>query len=234
MDKDASFVQCNRYKIVFIGDISVGKTSIINQFIEDKFKDAYDPSIGIDFASKTLRFKGRFVKLQIWDTAGQEKYKSLIPSYIRGAAIVFIVYDITNRDSYDNLSNWVNFIEKLQRPNVLVICGNKTDMETERQINIEEGMKISEESNALFYEVSAKDNTNIKKMFYESIANLDCFDDLRDDYKNLGYEIEYENNALSLDNVTIPKTPQSKDNIKIEPKTDKEKEEEIKKRKCKC
>jgi small GTP-binding protein len=93
----SSFVQSSRYKLVIVGDISVGKTSIITQFVDNNFKDNYDPSIGVDFASKTIRFRGRYLKLQIWDTAGQEKYKSLIPSYIRGSAIVYIVYDITSK-----------------------------------------------------------------------------------------------------------------------------------------
>jgi small GTP-binding protein len=86
-----------RYKVVLVGDISVGKTSIISQFIENNFKDIYDPSIGVDFSSKTVRFRGRHLKLQMWDTAGQEKYKSLIPSYIRGSSIIFLVYDVTSK-----------------------------------------------------------------------------------------------------------------------------------------
>lgn len=86
-----------RYKVVLVGDISVGKTSIISQYIENNFKEVYDPSIGVDFSSKTVRFRGRHLKLQMWDTAGQEKYKSLIPSYIRGSSIIFLVYDITSK-----------------------------------------------------------------------------------------------------------------------------------------
>lgn len=93
----SSFISTSRYKIVFIGDISVGKTSIIARFIENKFRDNYDPSIGVDFASKTIRFRGKYVKMQMWDTAGQEKYKGLIPSYIKGSSVIFLVYDITSK-----------------------------------------------------------------------------------------------------------------------------------------
>ena len=85
-----------RYKIVFVGDVSVGKTSIITQIMDNQFKDAYEPSIGVDFFSKTLRFKDKCIKLQVWDSAGQEKYRSLIPNYIRGSSIVFLIFDITS------------------------------------------------------------------------------------------------------------------------------------------
>ena len=86
-----------RYKLVIVGDVSVGKTSLISRFIDNTFKVNYDPSIGVDFSSKTVKFRGRHLKLQMWDTAGQEKYKSLIPSYIRGSSIIIIVYDITSK-----------------------------------------------------------------------------------------------------------------------------------------
>lgn len=92
-----SFVSSCRYKVVIVGDIYVGKTSVITRVVDNKFRDVYDASIGVDFASKTIKFKGTYIKLQIWDTAGQEKYKSLIPSYVRGAAIIYLVYDITSK-----------------------------------------------------------------------------------------------------------------------------------------
>ena len=87
-----------RQKAIFVGDISVGKTSIISRFNENKFRENYEPSIGVDFSAKTLKFKGKFIKIQIWDSAGQEKYKSLIPSYIKGSSIIFVVYDICSKN----------------------------------------------------------------------------------------------------------------------------------------
>ena len=90
-------VIATRYKIVIVGDVNVGKSSLIARFVDNKFKGDYEPSIGVDFSSKSLKFKDKIIKLQIWDTAGQEKYKSLIPSYIRGSNMIFIVYDITSK-----------------------------------------------------------------------------------------------------------------------------------------
>lgn len=93
---DSSIIT-TRFKIVILGDVNVGKSSIIARFVDNKFKGDYEPSIGVDFASKSLKYKDKMIKLQIWDTAGQEKYKSLIPSYIRGSNIILVVFDITSK-----------------------------------------------------------------------------------------------------------------------------------------
>lgn len=235
---EQSYVQCAKYKIVFVGDIAVGKTSIINQFSENKYKDIYDPSIGVDFASKTIKFRGRYAKLQIWDTAGQEKYKSLIPSYIRGSTIIYIVYDITNRESFDNISNWITYIEKIKRPEILVLCGNKIDNNTKRIVSTEEAERISKEYGMTYYETSAKENVNINKLFYDCIGRLDFFDDIRDNYKNIGDEIEYENIQYndSLPSEYHSQRDKQNGNIVINPidNQDKGRSGELKKGKCGC
>ena len=89
-------INLHRFKIVLVGDVSVGKTSLILQITDNKFKEEYVPSVGVDFFSKTIRYKDKQLKLQIWDSAGQEKYRSLIPSYIRSSSIVYLVYDISS------------------------------------------------------------------------------------------------------------------------------------------
>ena len=109
---DVSYL-VNRQKIIFIGDVSVGKTSIINVLMGQKFNNEYEASIGVDFFSKTIKYKGKIIKLQIWDSAGQEKFRSLIPNYIRGSSLVFIVYDVSNRKSFDSLQAWIDFINNI-------------------------------------------------------------------------------------------------------------------------
>ena len=94
---DTSSITTSRQKIVFVGDVSVGKTSIMTRFVEGKFNETYDPSIGVDFHSKTIAFRDEQIKLQFWDSAGQEKYKSLIPTYVKGAAIVFLIFDKSSK-----------------------------------------------------------------------------------------------------------------------------------------
>ena len=146
---DTSY-QINKQKLILIGDVAVGKTSIINSFLGQKFSDEYEPSIGVDFFSKTIKYKEKNIKLQIWDSAGQEKFKSLIPNYIRGASLVILVYDISNKKSFDNLNSWIEFINNYENTNI-VICGNKIDLKNKREVSLEQGKKFCEEKkNAIF------------------------------------------------------------------------------------
>ena len=170
---DVSYL-VNRQKIIFIGDVSVGKTSIINVLMGQKFNNEYEASIGVDFFSKTIKYKGKTIKLQIWDSAGQEKFRSLIPNYIRGSSLVFIVYDITNKKSFDNLQSWIDFVNNIENSNI-VILGNKTDLDDKRVVSTEEGKKFCEEKNYDFFEVSAKEDSNLNNMLFNSVAGLPFF-----------------------------------------------------------
>jgi Ras-related protein Rab-6A len=170
---DVSYL-VNRQKIIFIGDVSVGKTSIINVLMGQKFNNEYEASIGVDFFSKTIKYKGKTIKLQIWDSAGQEKFRSLIPNYIRGSSLVFIVYDITNRKSFENLQSWIDFVNNIENSNI-VILANKIDLENQRQVQTEEGQKFCTEKNYDFFEVSAKEDNNLNNMLFNSVAGLPFF-----------------------------------------------------------
>ena len=170
---DVSY-QINRQKIIFTGDINVGKTSIINVLMGQKFNNEYEASIGVDFFSKTIKYKGKIIKLQIWDSAGQEKFRSLIPNYIRGSSLVFIVYDISNRKSFENLQAWVDFVNNIENSNIVII-GNKIDLENHREVSYEEAKQFSDDKNYEFFEVSAKDDTNLNEMLYNSVASLPFF-----------------------------------------------------------
>ena len=170
---DVSYL-VNRQKIIFIGDVSVGKTSIINVLMGQKFNKEYEASIGVDFFSKTIKYKGKTIKLQIWDSAGQEKFRSLIPNYIRGSSLVFIVYDITNRKSFENLQSWIDFVNNIENSNI-VILANKIDLESQRQVQTEEGQKFCTEKNYDFFEVSAKEDNNLNNMLFNSVAGLPFF-----------------------------------------------------------
>ena len=167
---DVSYL-VNRQKIIFIGDVSVGKTSIINVLMGQKFNNEYEASIGVDFFSKTIKYKGKTIKLQIWDSAGQEKFRSLIPNYIRGSSLVFIVYDITNRKSFENLQSWIDFVNNIENSNI-VILANKIDLESQRQVTYKEGESFAKENNLLFLETSAKTSNNIVEAFNLSAMNI--------------------------------------------------------------
>ena len=170
---DVSY-QINRQKIIFTGDINVGKTSIVNALMGQKFNNEYEASIGVDFFSKTIKYKGKIIKLQIWDSAGQEKFRSLIPNYIRGSSLVFIVYDVSNRKSYENLQGWIDFVNNIENSNIVII-GNKIDLENQRKVTYEEAKKFCSEKNYEFFEVSAKEDTNLNDMLFNSVASLPFF-----------------------------------------------------------
>ena len=163
-------ISVTRHKIIFVGDNATGKTAIIDRIFDKPLNN--ELTIGIDFMSKNIRFRGQNIKIQIWDSAGQEKYKGLIPSYVRNSSIVFIVYDISKRSSFDNIPNWISFVKNIEKT-TLILCGNKTDLE--REVEKNEGEDLAKKEGLLFFECSAKTNENIKNMFYSSIAGLPAF-----------------------------------------------------------
>uniref|UniRef100_A0A6B2LJP5 Uncharacterized protein n=1 Tax=Arcella intermedia TaxID=1963864 RepID=A0A6B2LJP5_9EUKA len=159
--------------MVFLGDQSVGKTSIITRFMYDTFDSAYQPTIGIDFLSKTMYLDDKTIRLQLWDTAGQERFRSLIPSYIRDSSVAVICYDITVRDSFVNTTKWIDEVRN-ERGNevIIMLCGNKTDMDDNRTVSYEEGEAEAKKHNIMFIETSAKAGFNIKALFRKVAAAL--------------------------------------------------------------
>jgi Ras-related protein Rab-6A len=163
-----------KYKLVFLGDQSVGKTSIITRFMYDNFDRHYQATIGIDFLSKTMYLEDRTVRLQLWDTAGQERFRSLIPSYIRDSSVAVVVYDVSNKTSFLNTAKWVEDV-RAERGNDVVIClvGNKTDLGNDkRQVSTEEGEERAKKENLMFMEVSAKAGYNVKSLFRKLATSL--------------------------------------------------------------
>lgn len=161
-----------KYKLIFLGDQSVGKTSIINRFIFDTFDGKDHPTVGIDFISKTLYHDEKSVKLQLWDTAGQERFRSLIPNYIRDSAVALVVYDITKEESYNNIPRWLQDVRSERGHDiVIVIVGNKTDLERKRVIQREVAEEFAREHETLFMEVSAKMGDNVNNLF-QTIASV--------------------------------------------------------------
>ena len=184
-------VNVTRHKIIFVGDAGVGKTTIISRIMDNPFSEVYEPSIGVDFMSKNILFRGQNIKLQMWDTAGQEKYKGLIPSYVRNSSIVFVIFDVSTKTSFDNIPNWINFIRTIENT-TLVLCGNKIDL-AEREVKREEGEALAQKEGIAYFEVSAKTGDNIKNMFYNSVADLPTFSENNSNKENLVKELLQEN-----------------------------------------
>uniref|UniRef100_A0A914D3H5 Rab6 n=1 Tax=Acrobeloides nanus TaxID=290746 RepID=A0A914D3H5_9BILA len=162
-----------KYKVVFLGEQSVGKTSLITRFMYDSYDNSYQATIGIDFLSKIVYLENRTVRLQLWDTAGQERFRSLIPSYIRDSTVAVVVYDITNANSFHQVSTWVNNVRiERGREVIIMVVGNKMDLTDKRQVSTEEGENKAKELNVMFIETSAKAGYNVKQLFRQLASAL--------------------------------------------------------------
>ncbi|XP_010901337.1 ras-related protein Rab-41 isoform X4 [Esox lucius] len=182
-----------KFKLVFLGEQSVGKTSLITRFMYDSFDNTYQATIGIDFLSKTMYLEDRTVRLQLWDTAGQERFRSLIPSYIRDSTIAVVVYDITNLNSFQQTSKWIDDVRTERGGDVIImLVGNKTDLADKRQITTEEGEQRAKELNVMFIETSAKTGYNVKQLFRRVAAALPGMDSTPEKSKEDMIDIKLE------------------------------------------
>ncbi|XP_060201425.1 ras-related protein RABC2a-like isoform X2 [Lycium barbarum] len=157
------------FKILLIGDSGVGKSSLLVSFISNLVDDLA-PTIGVDFKIKTLTVSGKRLKLTIWDTAGQERFRTLTSSYYRGAQGIILVYDVTRRETFTNLSDvWAKEVELYSNNQdcVKMLVGNKVDRESERAVSREEGIALAKELGSLFLECSAKTRENVQNCFEE-------------------------------------------------------------------
>lgn len=163
---DSSAIKRNEAKILLVGDSSVGKSSIMMRFIDNFFNESMTTTVGADFKSKRVKVDETEMKLIIWDTAGQEKYRSLAQNFYKNALGVFIVFDITNRATFTNIDNWVKQVQKNTGDDVIKwLLGNKADLESERQVSKEEIDETCKKLNLEYLEVSAKSGVNITTGF---------------------------------------------------------------------
>jgi len=175
-----------KFKLVFLGEQSVGKTSLITRFMYDSFDNTYQATIGIDFLSKTMYLEDRTVRLQLWDTAGQERFRSLIPSYIRDSSVAVVVYDITNVNSFQQTNKWIDDV-RAERGNdvIIMLVGNKTDLAEKRQVATESGEAKAKELNVMFIETSAKAGHNVKQLFRKVASALPGMENTPDKKEDL-------------------------------------------------
>ncbi|XP_065897378.1 ras-related protein Rab-8B-like [Dysidea avara] len=157
----------NELKISFVGGEKVGKTSLIKQYTNGTFNPSYEATIGAAFTSKPDELNGKPVRLQIWDASGQQKYRSLMPMYYRSAAGVLLVYDITNELSFEDVRSIVRDIKQEAYSAVLMVVGNKCDLENARVVSREEAESFAEQNGCKFIETSACDNVNVHEMILD-------------------------------------------------------------------
>ncbi len=161
------------FKFIIVGDSSVGKSCLLTRFSDGQYNRNFETTLGVDFGSKMISINDKTIKLHIWDTAGQETFKSITRSYYRGAAGVILVYDITKKSSFENLTSWVNDIKTMNSNNIpIIIVGNKSDLSTRREIASTDLEKYASENGYLFKETSVLSNTNVSEIFFNLAEHI--------------------------------------------------------------
>ena len=161
-------------KYVIIGDSGVGKSNILLQYINGKFNEDFKATVGVEFGAKNIEINGRIYRIQIWDTAGQENFRSIARAYYKNSICACIVYDITNRNSFNSVQSWIDDCTKQTPRNILLLLiGNKNDLNDKREVQYEEGEEFAKKKNMIFLETSAKTGNNIDKIFEKSVKKID-------------------------------------------------------------
>jgi small GTP-binding protein len=154
------------YKVLLLGDSSVGKTCFLLRFTEDTFTDNHISTIGVDYKIKIINSDDKIVKLQVWDTAGQDRFRSITKNYFRGSHGIILIYDITSLASFNNIKSWLQQIrESLGNTVSILLVGNKSDLEHSRRVSKEEGIQLANDNDMGFYETSVKEGININEAF---------------------------------------------------------------------
>eukprot|EP00742_Colponemidia_sp_Colp-10_P000184 GILJ01000207.1.p1 GENE.GILJ01000207.1~~GILJ01000207.1.p1 ORF type:complete len:204 (-),score=34.34 GILJ01000207.1:255-866(-) len=154
------------FKLLLIGDSGVGKSCLLLRFADDTYTESYISTIGVDFKIRTIELDNKTIKLQIWDTAGQERFRTITSSYYRGAHGIIIVYDVTDRESFNNVKQWMAEIDRYACENVnKLLVGNKCDLVTKKLVTYDEGKELADSLGVQFLETSAKNSHNVEQSF---------------------------------------------------------------------
>merc|ERR1739848_312463 len=154
------------FKLLLIGDSGVGKSCLLLRFADDTYTESYISTIGVDFKIRTVDLDGKTIKLQIWDTAGQERFRTITSSYYRGAHGIIVVYDVTDMDSFNNVKQWLNEIDRYASESVnKLLVGNKSDLTAKKQVDTQTAKAFADEIGIPFLETSAKNSTNVEQAF---------------------------------------------------------------------
>ena len=154
------------FKFIIVGNSAVGKSCLLLRFDEDRFQPIHDVTVGVTFSIKMVRIEGQDVKVQIWDTAGQEIFRSITRSYYRDSACAIIVYDITDQASFDKIEDWIRDVRNLAPSDcLLVLVGNKLDLAAQRAISTSQGQELADKHGIMFFETSASTGEHVQTLF---------------------------------------------------------------------
>ena len=195
-------------KILILGDSFVGKTSLLLKFIDGEFSESHIATIGVEFKEKIVNVMNHDIKLQIWDTSGQERFRSITQNFYRNADGIMLVFDITNRTTYSHIRDWLNEIQSIDKNIKIILIGNKIDRENERKIDKKTVEEFAQNKNLPYYETSAKTGHNVNEI-YKGIAELLLANKTDEEIKEQFVKIQ---NSLSIssDNEESSKTKNKK------------------------
>ena len=183
-------------KFIVIGDSSVGKSNILLRYVHNSFNPEFLTTIGVEFGAKNIEINKKIFKIQIWDTAGQENFRSITRAYYKNSVCALIVYDITNRSSFENIISWIEDCKGQSPKSIFIILvGNKNDLENERQVSYEEGLEFAKNNNIVFFETSAKTGKNISELFQTSAIEINK--KIEEDF----YDLENESCGIKIGNI---------------------------------
>ena len=183
------------FRYIIVGDINVGKSCIMLQFSSNQFREEHELTIGVEFAIKFLEIKNKNIKIQVWDTAGEEAFQSITKSYYRNAIGALLVYDITKKSSFEHLQKWLDSVKENSSKNIkIILIGNKIDLEDKREVTFQEGEEFAKNNGLFFLETSAKNFTNINESFNKLTEEI---------YDNIEIleEEEESKNSIKLEDV---------------------------------
>ena len=190
------------FKVSLIGDSSTGKTSILLRFIDDYFTEDTKSTIGVDFKLVSFELEPKiYAKMQIWDTCGSERFKSLTSSFIKTCSAFILIFDLTRKNTFHNIDHWIKIIKENTSPKFMILIGNKSDLINERNIDKEIILDYCEKNLFNYMEISAKNNLNIEKLFKEVAYQLynDIKKSEKNDIKNIGYKGNFSDIQVKLD-----------------------------------
>ena len=195
------------FKYIIIGDPSVGKSNLLMKFAHNKFTDEYQTTIGVEFGAKNIQLNDQIYRIQIWDKAGQENFRSITRAYFKNCVCAMVVYDITCRKSFENIQNWVQDVHEQSPKTILIILiGNKIDLEDKRVVSYEEGNDFAVKNGLIFMETSAKTGEGVEEIFNESAQQI--VKKMEENYYDLNSEIcgiqKGKTNKINLNNKKNP------------------------------